>query len=152
MQTRKIWLITTLLLGFCWQGAAPRRKRKPPDGGCPPCHGHPGGERYPRTTHRHPGAIRNPSAADGDTDPHRAPTVTPDLRLPPEQWRQWPIVPTLTNRAHEIYQQGLVMGNNPHHFSKIGDCQMIVAAFFGMYGTPGMYAFPKGEESLQRYD
>jgi hypothetical protein len=58
-------------------------------------------------------------------------------------------VPTLTNRAREIYQQGLVMGNNPHHFSKIGDCQMIVAAFFGMYGTPGLYAFPKGEEFLQ---
>lgn len=81
--------------------------------------------------------------------PTATPTATPDLRPLPEDWRKWPIIPTISHRAIEIYQQGLAMGNDPHHFSKIGDCQMIVVAFFGMYGTPGMYAFPEGEDYLQ---
>ncbi len=82
-------------------------------------------------------------------DPTTASTATPDLRLDPNDWRTWPIVPTFSERAKEIYQQGLAMGTNPQAFSKIGDCQTINAAFFGIYARPGEYGFPKGYGYLQ---
>jgi len=70
---------------------------------------------------------------------------TPDLRLKPEQWQDWPIVPELSARAARIYEQGLAMGNDPHAFSKVGDCQSITEAFLGIYDKPGQY-------SLEQYD
>jgi len=73
--------------------------------------------------------------------PNPAFTSTPDLRLPPERWQEWPIVPVLSARAREIYQNGLAMGNDPHAFSKIGDCQNIPEAFLGIYDLPGRYSF-----------
>ena len=62
-------------------------------------------------------------------------TPTPDTRIPPEQWQSWPIIPTATNRAKEIYQQGLAAGVNPYAFSKIGDCQNVKESFMGIYDT-----------------
>jgi hypothetical protein len=55
-----------------------------------------------------------------------------------------PVIPTLSPAARAIYQRGLQMGNNPHAFSKIGDCQSVVpyflAAFdYGLYSL-GPYA------------
>ena len=66
-------------------------------------------------------------------------TATQDTRLPPEKWRQWPVTPSVTDRAVEIYRQGLKMGNNPHAFSKIGDCQSVKSAFMGLFDLPGRY-------------
>jgi Tol biopolymer transport system component len=64
------------------------------------------------------------------------PSATPDTRLPPEQWQEWPVVPSVTARAIEIYKTGLAMGNNPHAFSKAGDCQNIREAFMGYFDIP----------------
>lgn len=77
------------------------------------------------------------------------PTSTPDVRLNPDDWRNWPVVPVFSARAQEIYRRGLAMGTDPHAFSKIGDCQMINEAFFGVYGLPGRYGFPDGYDYLQ---
>jgi hypothetical protein len=74
---------------------------------------------------------------------------TPDLRLKPEQWMDWPIVPTLSPRAAQIYEQGLAMGNDPHAFSKVGDCQSIPEAFFGVYDKPGQYSLGDQYQYLQ---
>lgn len=47
---------------------------------------------------------------------------TPDLRVPPERWQEWPVVPErMSARTLEIYAFGLDLGNNPHAFSKFGD-------------------------------
>ncbi len=54
-------------------------------------------------------------------------------QLPPEKWQQWPIIPTVSERARAIYQAGLKRGNNPQHFSKIGDCQVIRQYFLGLF-------------------
>jgi hypothetical protein len=62
-------------------------------------------------------------------------TPTPDLRLPPTEWMDYPIVPKLTNHATSIYKTGLQMGANSNTFSKIGDCQNIKEAFLGIYDT-----------------
>lgn len=32
------------------------------------------------------------------------------------------VVPTVSSHARQIYQSGLALGNNPHAFSKVGDC------------------------------
>ena len=66
-------------------------------------------------------------------------TATPDTRLKPEQWRDWPYVPTISARAIEIYKQGLAMGTDPHAFSVVGDCQSIPGVFLGMYDNPYGY-------------
>ncbi len=54
-------------------------------------------------------------------------------QLPPEKWQQWPIIPTVSERAKAIYRDGLKRGTNPQHFSKIGDCQVIRQYFLGLF-------------------
>ena len=85
--------------------------------------------------------------ASVSTDPVHTPT--PDLRLPPERWKEWPIVPTLSARALEIYRQGLQMGNNSNAFSKVGDCQSVPASFLGIYERSGQYYFSPEYQGLQ---
>jgi len=60
-------------------------------------------------------------------------------RLSPDDWQNWPIVPTVSQRAIDIYRQGITMGNNPSAFSKIGDCQNITNYFLGVYDDPKKY-------------
>ncbi len=93
--------------------------------------------------------------------PTLAPTLDPALstpdqtgatdvpRLAPELWEKWPVVPAATARSREIYRQGRAMGSDPHHFSKVGDCQNVPAAFLGIYDKPGAYGLPAGYETLQ---
>lgn len=73
---------------------------------------------------------------------------TPDLRLDPEKWQEWPVIPTISARAREIYQRGLALGNDPSHFSKIGDCQSVRASFLGIYDTD-RYSFAPEFQYLQ---
>ena len=87
-----------------------------------------------------------PSAPAGVTP---TPTFSEAPRLPAEKWQQWPVIPSLTGRARDSYFKGLVQGTDPHAFAKVGDCQCVNAAFFGIYDQPRAYAFPKGYEYLQ---
>ena len=68
------------------------------------------------------------------------PTVTTATRLNPQDWREWPIIPTATARAIEIYRDGQMMGLDPHAFSKVGDCQSVKAAFMGYFDIPDRYS------------
>ena len=48
-------------------------------------------------------------------------TMTPSLSK--DFWMELPVVPlAVSDRARQIYQLGLLMGNDPKAFSKIGDC------------------------------
>jgi hypothetical protein len=67
------------------------------------------------------------------------PTATPDTRLPPERWQEWPIVPALTKHSIEIYRSGQRMSLDDHAFSKVGDCQSVKAAFMGYFDIPERY-------------
>lgn len=41
-------------------------------------------------------------------------------------WMDLPVVPSaLSERTLEIYRRGLLMGNDPHAFSKVGDCHSV---------------------------
>ena len=75
-------------------------------------------------------------------------TPTPDRRLNPQGWASWPVVPTLSARAAEIYRQGLALGNDPHAYSTVGDCQSEPAVFLGIYAT-NRYWLGKDYQHLQ---
>lgn len=66
------------------------------------------------------------------------PTSTPEpyiySELPPEDWREWSVVPTsISPKMIAIYELGQLQGNNPHAFTKIGDCHSMPPAFFGIF-------------------
>jgi hypothetical protein len=85
-----------------------------------------------------------PSAA-----PKKTSTNTPDPRKLPKFWAEWPLVPVVSTRAREIYIAGLAMGNDPHSFSTIGDCQSVPTIFMGKYDTD-KYVLRKGYEYLDK--
>lgn len=76
-------------------------------------------------------------------------TSTPDTRPLPEDWKKWPVVPEPTSRVYEIYQKGIELGNDPHQFSKIGDCQNVKQAFMGLFDKPGWYILRDENANLQ---
>lgn len=99
-------------------------------------------------------SVPSPTVSAGTTAPRPVEaSPTPEFveapRLPAEKWQQWPVIPSLTRRARDSYFKGLALGTDPHAFAKVGDCQCVNAAFFGIYDQPGVYAFPKGYEHLQ---
>ena len=62
-------------------------------------------------------------------------TPTPDTRPDPKYWSSWPVIPTLSAAARQIYEHGIALGNNPHVFSSIGDCQSAPNVFMGSFET-----------------
>lgn len=75
---------------------------------------------------------------------------TPDTRRSPDDWRSWPVLPErVSQRAREIYQRGLAMGNDPHAFSITGDCQAIRDVMLGEFDDPRKYTLKKDETYLQ---
>ena len=67
------------------------------------------------------------------TLPHSAsgsPTSTATATLAPDAWKDLPVVPTgVSQRVKDIYALGQTLGNNPHAFSKIGDCDTSTSWF-----------------------
>ncbi|MEE4195246.1 MAG: hypothetical protein V2J07_08615 [Anaerolineae bacterium] len=81
-----------------------------------------------------------------ETPTEEPPTATPDVRLDPEDWRNWPVVPSISAHAIELYQQAVANGADPTHFSKIGDCQNVTSYFLadfdrGRYRLGEEYAY-----------
>lgn len=91
-----------------------------------------------------PAPIASPTASATET---LVPMALP-TRLPAKNWKQWPVIPEITNRAREIYQQGRLR-NNPHAFSKVGDCQGIKEVWLGVYDQPGLYTLAPENAFLQ---
>lgn len=61
---------------------------------------------------------------------------TPDYRPMAVNWRQWPIVPEISDTAYDIYWYGVKeLGTNPHYLSRIGDCHSEPGVFMGIYDT-----------------
>lgn len=70
--------------------------------------------------------------------------IDPASKIAPEDWRDWPIVPSLSPRAKQILAG---TESNPsldlHTFSKVGDCQMTSGTFLAGY-VNGTYKIPDG--------
>ncbi len=72
------------------------------------------------------------------------PTSTPT----PENWQDYPVIPAISPRAIEIYQRGIAMGNDPHKFSKIGDCQSIPTYFLAPFENKELHSLGDDYEYL----
>jgi endonuclease YncB( thermonuclease family) len=68
--------------------------------------------------------------------------------LKPNDWREWLIVPTISDNAVEIYLRGLEDGVNTASFSMIGDCLSIPERLFRKVSW-GDFTLPDGSEYLQ---
>jgi hypothetical protein len=105
----------------------------------------------PFSTNSDTGAVEGEPTEEAATPTPNQPTPTPivETRLPPERWQEWPVIPELTGLEKAIYQQGLAMGNDPHSFSKVGDCQAIKSVLMGIYDQPGRYILAASDAHLQ---
>jgi hypothetical protein len=86
-----------------------------------------------------PAATTQASGMLGTPEPGTATSLKPTATLSPAAWRLWPIVPVVSPHMKEIYQKGLALGNDPHSFSKVGDCQNILLYYLSFYDNPGEY-------------
>jgi hypothetical protein len=57
-----------------------------------------------------------------------APTLSQSISC--DDWQSWPVIPSISNRARDLYQLGQVDGNNPRSFSKVGDGEISAEWFF----------------------
>ncbi|TAK13304.1 MAG: hypothetical protein EPO32_05810 [Anaerolineae bacterium] len=48
-----------------------------------------------------------------------------DVRTPPQDWQNAPVVPPISDVALAIYRTGVAEGNDPRRFSILGDCQSL---------------------------
>jgi hypothetical protein len=95
--------------------------------------------------------VYSPSPAEPTSDNSKQmPAVTPSeaaseieyatpTQLSPDDWMTLPVIPSVSQNAKSIYQRGLTMGNDPHAFSKVGDCQSILTYFLNYFDMPGYY-------------
>jgi hypothetical protein len=61
-----------------------------------------------------------------------------------------PAVPTgISNRARLIYEYGLSLGNDPTHFSIIGDCQNVSSYFLSVFDKPAEFSLGTEYSYLQ---
>ncbi len=75
-------------------------------------------------------------AAQPTTTP--APTGGPTPTLGTDAWKNVPVIPTeVSKRVLLIYQMGMMKGNNPQAYSKVGDCNVTMPYFMGDFDTPG---------------
>lgn len=58
-------------------------------------------------------------------------TATPNL----DKWKELPVNPMADSNVRDIYENGLLLGNDPHAFSIFGDCQTRPDEFFGVFDT-----------------
>jgi hypothetical protein len=58
----------------------------------------------------------------------------------PEDWESWPVLPEISPRMVEIYQEGIRQGRNAYAFSVFGDCQSLPDVYMGIYEDDPMEA------------
>ena len=93
--------------------------------------------------------VASPTGVPATPTATPVPSPTQDTRLPPAQWKQWPVIPSLTGTGLKIYRKGLALGNDPHAFSKVADCQGIREVLLGAYDLPGYYTLSPENAGLQ---
>lgn len=70
-----------------------------------------------------------------------ASTATPKPPLEKDAWMQMPVVPVgVSESMREVYQRGIESGNDPTHFSIIGDCQNVSSYFLSVFDQPGEFS------------
>jgi len=69
-----------------------------------------------------------------------SPSLTPDAQTSIQEWEKAPVVPDLLSQeVIDLYKKGQEMGNNPHAFSVIGDCDSTPSWFLGDFDRGLLY-------------
>lgn len=77
-------------------------------------------------------------------------TSTPKPPLAKDAWMQIPAVPvSVSDAMRGVYQRGIESGNDPTHFSIIGDCQNVSSYFLSTFDKPGDYSLGSEYAYLQ---
>ena len=77
-------------------------------------------------------------------------TFTPKPSLEGDAWMKISTVPTsLSDPMRSVYEKGLALGNDPKHFSIIGDCQNVSSYFLSVYDKPGEFSLGEEYADLQ---
>jgi hypothetical protein len=71
--------------------------------------------------------------------PSPIPSLVPSPTFDPAAWSALPVIPQMDERVREIFLRGQELGNNPHAFSKIGDCGSTPAWFLGDFDRGEKY-------------
>lgn len=78
------------------------------------------------------------------------PTATQKPPLAKDAWKELPVVPIdVSDRAREIYELGMELGNDPTRFSIIGDCQNVSSYFLSSFDKPGDFSLGSEYSYLQ---
>jgi hypothetical protein len=77
-------------------------------------------------------------------------TLTPKPPLEEGAWMQMPAVPAgISESMRAVYERGLALGNDPHRFSVIGDCQNVSSYFLAVFDKPGEFSLGEDYAYLQ---
>lgn len=97
-----------------------------------------------------PRQVSLPSTFTATASSHPIPTPGRKAPLPEEAWKEMPVVPdAVSERARAIYEYGLALGNDPTHFSIIGDCQNVSSYFLSAFDKPGEFSLGDEYSYLQ---
>jgi hypothetical protein len=81
--------------------------------------------------------------------PSQQPTAIVRPTLGPNEWMNLPVIPVVSERAREIYRRGQELGNNPHAFAKVGDCESTGWFLIDFDNGPRYYKLGPYEDALQ---
>ncbi|MFN8427893.1 MAG: hypothetical protein U0X87_16755 [Anaerolineales bacterium] len=96
------------------------------------------------------GLPASPAQAVAASPTTPASTATPKPPLEKDAWMQMPVVPDgVSESMREVYQRGIESGNDPTHFSIIGDCQNVSSYFLSVFDTPGDFSLGSEYAYLQ---
>ena len=80
-------------------------------------------------------------------------TVSAQSELGPESygrtWQNLPVIPEIGEHAREILEKGILAGNDPHAFSKVGDCDTSTTWYLSDYDNDQVYYDLGNYESLR---
>ncbi|MCC6300079.1 MAG: hypothetical protein IT314_12330 [Anaerolineales bacterium] len=100
--------------------------------------------------------LPSPIATDSPSDAFIAspttppPTAAPKPPLEKDAWMKMPVIPAgVSDSMREVYQRGLANGNDPTHFSIIGDCQNVSSYFLSAFDNPDEYSLGSEYAYLQ---
>ncbi len=89
-----------------------------------------------RTTIPSIAPTETPAIAIKPTNTH---SPTPRPTLAPDQWMDLPVIPAASDTTRLIYQRGLLLGNDPLAYAKIGDCEATTAWFLSDFDAGPEY-------------
>lgn len=96
-----------------------------------------------------PTTVSVQQSVDSPTATLVIPTATPKPPLAKDEWMTWPAVPTgVSDSMRDVYQRGLELGNDPTHFSIIGDCQNVSSYFLSTFEKPDDFSLGAEYEYL----